>query len=78
MPRSRRKQGESGIHHIMLRGINQQQIFQDEEDCFKFLCIVCECKEISKYKLYAYCLMGNHIFRYRGRFPVPTIISCKR
>jgi hypothetical protein len=27
MPRQARKKSESGIYHIMLRGINQQQIF---------------------------------------------------
>ena len=32
MPRQARKKSESGIYHVMLRGINQQQIFEDEED----------------------------------------------
>lgn len=45
----------------MLRGINQQQIFEDTEDCEKFLDILKECKEICEFKIYAYCLMGNHI-----------------
>lgn len=45
----------------MLRGINQQQIFEDSEDCEKFLQILKDCKAISEFKLYAYCLMGNHI-----------------
>ena len=27
MPRQARKKSESGIYHVMLRGINQQQIF---------------------------------------------------
>ena len=45
----------------MLRGINGQQIFEDDEDCEKFLQVLKDCKAISGYKLYAYCLMGNHI-----------------
>lgn len=45
----------------MLRGINQQQIFEDEEDCEKFIQVLKECKAISGFKLFAYCLMGNHI-----------------
>ena len=61
MPRKARNRAESGIYHIMLRGINQQQIFEDEEDNQKFLQILMECKEISEYKLLAYCLMGNHV-----------------
>ena len=45
----------------MLRGVNQQQIFEDGEDCDKFLQVLKDCKAISEFKLFAYCLMGNHI-----------------
>lgn len=45
----------------MLRGINRQQIFEDTEDCYKFLAILTEYKEICAYSIYAYCLMGNHV-----------------
>jgi len=45
----------------MLRSINKQQIFFDNEDYEKFVNILCECKAISEYQIYAYCLMGNHI-----------------
>ena len=61
MPRQARRKSESRIYHIMLRGINQQQIFEDSEDCEKFLQILKDCKVVSEYKLFAYCLMGNHI-----------------
>ena len=45
----------------MLRGINQQQIFEDREDYEKFLEILKNCKAICEFKLFAYCLMGNHV-----------------
>ena len=45
----------------MLRGINQQQIFEDSEDFEKFLQVLKDCKAISEFQIYAYCLMGNHI-----------------
>lgn len=45
----------------MLRGINQQQIFEETEDYDKFLDVLKDCKAICEYELYAYCLMGNHI-----------------
>ena len=32
MPRQARKKSSSGIYHIMLRGINRQQVFEDNED----------------------------------------------
>lgn len=61
MPRQARKKSGTGIYHIMLRGINQQQIFEDSEDYEKFLQVLKDCKAISEYKIFAYCLMGNHI-----------------
>ncbi len=61
MPRQARKHSESGIYHVMLRGINQQQIFEDTEDYDKFIQILHECKAVSEFKLFAYCLMNNHI-----------------
>ena len=60
MARQARKLSETGIYHIMLQSVNQQQIFEDDEDYKKLLKIIAECKEISGFKLYAYCLMGNH------------------
>ena len=61
MPRAARIKSNSGIYHIMLRGINQQNIFEDDEDKDKFLDVLRECKVISGYQVYGYCLMGNHI-----------------
>ena len=61
MPRQARRKSKSGIYHIMLRGINQQQIFEDSEDFNKFLQVLKDCKAISEFQIYAYCLMGNHI-----------------
>ena len=45
----------------MLRCINQQAIFEDEEDSAKFIETIRLYKAISGYKLFAYCLMGNHL-----------------
>lgn len=61
MARQARKRSRTGIYHLMLRGINHQTIFEDEEDHQKFLQRLEECQEDGAYTLYAYCLMGNHI-----------------
>jgi REP element-mobilizing transposase RayT len=61
MPRIARQKSQTGIYHAMLRGINRQNIFEDDEDRTKFLETVNECRKISGYKLFGYCLMGNHI-----------------
>lgn len=61
MPRKARQKAESGIYHVMLRGIDRQLIFEDAEDYLRFLDIVQECRDLCDFKLYAYCLMGNHV-----------------
>ena len=45
----------------MLRGINRQTIFEDREDHEKFLEIIRDCKVLSEFELFGYCLMGNHV-----------------
>ena len=49
MPRAAREKSESGIYHVMLRGVNKQQIFEDKEDYKKFIQVLQDCKEISKF-----------------------------
>ena len=45
----------------MLRGINKQRIFEDDQDYQKFLETIKAHKEASGYKIYAYYSMNNHI-----------------
>ncbi len=61
MPRHSRTKSESGIYHIMLRGINRQNIFEEDEDYVKFIDTLKRYQKISNYRIYAYCLMTNHI-----------------
>ena len=61
MPRGERKASKTGIYHVMLRGISQQRIFEDREDYAWFLECISEVKKLSEFKLFAYCLMGNHV-----------------
>ena len=61
MARQARRQSESGIYHVMIRGVNRQPIFGDDHDNLRFLDILKTCKEISGFQLYGYCLMGNHV-----------------
>lgn len=61
MPRCAREKSESGIYHIIMRGINRQSIFEDEEDYFQYLNTIQRYKEKCGYQIYAYCLMGNHV-----------------
>jgi REP element-mobilizing transposase RayT len=61
MSRKMRDVSETGIYHAILRGINKQTIFEDNEDYNKFLQILDDYKILCGYKLYGYCLMGNHV-----------------
>lgn len=61
MPRGARKQSSTAIYHVIMRGINKQTIFEEEEDKRRFLEILKKYNEISKFELYSYCLMDNHI-----------------
>jgi len=61
MPRQARKRSTSGIYHIMLRGINHQILFEDDEDREKFLETINQYKQKSGYEIFGYCLMNNHV-----------------
>ena len=70
MPRQERLQSVTGIYHVMLRGINKQDIFEDDEDYSQFLnilhALVNRCDEQGHNlpphcTFYAYCLMTNHV-----------------
>ena len=61
IPRCDREKSKTGIYHVMLRGINKQVIFEDEEDYEVFIETLKRYKAISGYKIFAYCLMSNHL-----------------
>lgn len=70
MPRKTRKLSNTGIYHVMLRGLDRCQIFHDEQDLRKFLKILhlvthpldADGKPMPPYcDIYAYCLMTNHV-----------------
>ena len=61
MPRTARSLVNSGFYHIMVRGVNKDIIFRDDEDRKLYLRLLRY--YISKFncKVHAYCLMDNHI-----------------
>ena len=61
MPRTARALSSSNIYHVMLRGINRQVIFENDGDRHYFMTVLKYCKELSVFKLHAFCLMDNHI-----------------
>lgn len=61
MPRGPRKKSNSGIYHVMLRGINRQIIFESDGDRYTFLAKIKSFIDEDKFVLYGYCLMDNHV-----------------
>ncbi len=61
MPRVAREKSRTGVYHVILRGINGQIIFEDEEDYLKFYETLEVCKDKSGFEIYAYCFMSNHV-----------------
>lgn len=45
----------------MLRGINRQNLFEEDEDRQKWMQAIDKYKGMGNYVLYGYCLMDNHI-----------------
>jgi len=76
MPRKARIDASGCLHHIIARGIDHQDLFNDETDREKFIdrlgTIVAETNTIC----YAWCLMPNHfhlLFK-TGGIPIATIM----
>ena len=61
MPRHRRLLSEANVYHIVLKGINAQQLFFDKNDYQCFLRLFSGCCKTYNAKVIAYCLMNNHI-----------------
>ena len=61
MSRKPRQKSVLCIYHVILRGVNKQIIFEDDYDYLQFISIMKYYKELCNFKLYAYCLMDNHI-----------------
>lgn len=61
MPRTMRQKSSTGIYHVLTRGVNQQRIFEDDEDFSSYLEILARVKREAPFTLFAYCLMSNHV-----------------
>jgi len=70
MPRRNREYSPTGIYHVMLRGINSQDLFESPDDYMMFLLILFHL--VNRYDedgaalpplctFYCYCLMNNHV-----------------
>ncbi len=77
MPRRARQLSESGIYHVMLRGVNRDAIFLEDADRKQFLHALARTKEASGCRVLAYCLMGNHahLVLRTGEEPIGAVVK---
>lgn len=61
MSRTSRIISSTDIYHIILRGINQQIIFEENNDYIRFKTILHECCKKYPCMIFGYCLMDNHV-----------------
>jgi len=50
-----------GLYHVMIRGVNKQDIFYDTGDRVRFLKLIEQYIQKYNCKVLAYCLMTNHV-----------------
>ncbi len=60
MPRPHRREAESGIHHVMNRGVDHQAIFYSDADRLELGRCLATAHDEHGVTTLAYCLMGNH------------------
>ena len=61
MPRVSRKESYTGYYHVMTRGINKEKIFKSKYDKQKLIDIIREKLNEIDCKVFAYCVMDNHL-----------------
>ena len=61
MPRQSRRLSDTGVYHVMLRGVNHCQLFEEPEDYEQLLIRLDAAKTDLAAEVFAYCLMTNHV-----------------
>jgi REP element-mobilizing transposase RayT len=60
MPRTAREKTSNSIFHIMVRSLDEVDLFKDDLDKDMYLKYVKKYLAVFKFEIYGYCLMDNH------------------
>ncbi len=76
MARPPRLEVVGGVYHVVARGNERKAIFRDDHDRETYLARLATCRERFGFRVYAYCLMGNHVHLAleRGSIPLGRIM----
>jgi len=61
MGRQARKMSGTGFYHVVFRGINRQNLFEEESDYLYLLQMLQQLKSEMLFEIHGYCLMSNHV-----------------
>jgi len=61
MPSNPRQPSESGIYHVLSRGVGRSILFEDERDRTTYVTTLAEHVTDLEVTTYAWCLMDNHV-----------------
>lgn len=75
MPRKSRKKSSTNVYHVVIRGADRQNIFEESRDYQKYIYYLQYYKENLDFDIYAYCLMNNHVHLiiYTPNVPIESI-----
>ncbi|MEO8433105.1 MAG: transposase [Acidobacteriota bacterium] len=71
MARRPRLQGPNSVHHVIVRGNERQNVFRDDLDRQDYLNRLRRYRDRFEIRLYAYCLMTNHVHLAVEEGPLP-------
>lgn len=74
MPRKLRVQYPGAMYHVMNRGDQREDIFQDDKDRRVFASTLGEACQKTEWQVHAYCLMSNH-FHLVIETPQPNLVA---
>lgn len=61
LARTARVQSTTGIYHVIVRGLDGENVFRDDIHKNKFLEFLAHYKDICGYHVYGYCFLDNHL-----------------
>ena len=61
MPRHARIKSSTNTYHVVVKGADNQLLFEDPKDYQKYMALLEYYKERCEFELLAYCLMSNHV-----------------
>jgi REP element-mobilizing transposase RayT len=61
MPRAPRLEFAGAVYHVIARGNEQRDIFRSDSDRELYLRLMAHYRDRFRFRLYAYCLMSNHV-----------------